>query len=175
MQTNIQYNPEQWEARDSEFCPKYPELIGGTEDLIACLNHKETDAEVLITAGCLQDINSLIAYFVHTHKNTSNGYKSLLFIRSNAGYRINEDSIILQKEEPEPEPTRELRPAEVFDNLRRAGYKQFKGIFTYLSRGNKHCFQTTTNGYVMAEVNGTEVTPVMAFKTKKAIHSHFGI
>lgn len=173
MQTKIQYDPEQWEARDSEFCPKYPILTEDKQgEYMAIIMHNVTLARAHIYASNLEDLNKLIAYFVHSHKNVKNGWDSLLYI---AGY---ENGKLLQCEDivvkREPEPTRELRPAEVFDNLRRSGYKQFKGIFTYLSRGNKHCFQTTTNSYVMAEVNGTEVIPIMAFRSKLAMHKYFG-
>jgi hypothetical protein len=179
MQTNFQYNPEEWQPREEQFCPKYPNLIGGTENLIACLNHKETDAEVLIQAGCLEDLNKLIAYFANTHKNTSNGYKSLLFIRSNAGRRVNEDSLILQKEKPAPETVKPLNThdyRDVMAILREAGNKQFSGIIAYLSKGAQHVLQTVTNGYLIAEVSITgEVNPIMQFKSKKALHKYFGL
>lgn len=173
---NFYYNSEQWQPRDTQFCPKYPELTKEKEGrYMAIIMHLQTLGKCTIYATNLEDLNKLISYFVHTHRDTDD-----LYI---AGYEndklLYSDGLVIQKEKPEPEVVKPLNTHDWRDAvviLKEAGNKQFKNIIAYLSREGRHVFQTVTNGYVMAEVSiSGEVTPIMQFKSKKALNQYFNL
>jgi hypothetical protein len=173
----IEYNRQQWQERDEEFCPKYPTLTEDKEGrYMAIIMHNVTFAKCAIYATNLTDLNKLIAYFVRSHKDT----RDKLYI---AGYEDGKllycEDIVVTKEKPAPETVKPLNThdyRDVMAILREAGNKQFCSIIAYLSRGAQHVLQTVTNGYLIAEVSITgEVTPIMQFKSKRALHKYFGI